>query len=84
MKESLKIKLMTLANRYRELGAMLSDAAIISNQDRFRTYSKEYAQIEPIVQCFEKYQYTLESIAAATAARTERHVGKGTCHRRTE
>ena len=67
MKESLKVKLMTLANRYRELGAMLSDAEIISNQDRFRNYSKEYAQLEPIALCFKKYQEAVEGIDAANA-----------------
>ncbi len=35
--------------RYEELGALLSDSDVISDQDRFRAYSKEYADIEPVV-----------------------------------
>lgn len=65
MKESLRHKLMTLANRYRELGAMLSDADIISDQNRFRAYSKEYAQIEPIALTFKAYEEAESAIAAA-------------------
>lgn len=65
MKDSLKHKLMTLANRYRELGAMLSDPVIISDQNRFRTYSKEYAQLEPIAQTFHQFEQTLSAIDSA-------------------
>lgn len=71
MKDSLKHKLMTLANRYRELGAMLSDPDIISDQNRFRTYSKEYAQIEPIAQCFKQYEEATAGITAAEAMLSE-------------
>lgn len=69
IKESLKLKLLTLANRYREIGAMLSDAAIINNQNKFRDLSKEYAQLEPVTQCFTHYEKTLKDIAAAEAMR---------------
>lgn len=56
MKESFKIKLITLSNRHREIGAMLSDPAIIEQQNKFRDLSREYAQLEPIVNCFSHYQ----------------------------
>lgn len=65
MKESLKLKLMTLSNRYREIGAMLSDPLIIDQQNKFRDLSREYAQLEPIVNCFSQYQQNEESYAAA-------------------
>ena len=55
MKDSVKTKLETLAERYEEIGHLLSDASVISNQDRFRTLSKEYAEIEPVVKAFEEY-----------------------------
>lgn len=65
MKESLKHKLMTLAHRYRELGAMLSDPVIINDQNRFRTYSKEYAQLEPIAQAFNQFEEASSAIQSA-------------------
>lgn len=65
MKASLKEKLTTLAHRYRELGGMLSDPDIISNQDRFREYSKEYAQLEPVAKCFKAYEDNLDATTSA-------------------
>lgn len=65
MKESLKLKLMTLANRYREIAALLSDSEIINNQNKFRELSKEYAQLEPIAQCFTHYEQNTAGIISA-------------------
>jgi len=56
MKESIRAKLDKLADRFEELSALLSDADVISNQNTFREYSKEYAELEPVVQCFAAYQ----------------------------
>lgn len=56
---------MTLANRFRELSAMLSDATVINNQNQFRELSKEYAQLEPLVGCFARYQQTEKDLATA-------------------
>lgn len=63
MNKSLRFKLDQLLDRYEELGALLSDNDVISNQDKFRALSKEYAEIEPVVQCFrghEQHQTELE------------------------
>jgi peptide chain release factor 1 len=65
MKESLKLKLLTLSNRYREVGSLLSDAAVIQDQNRFRELSREYAQLEPVADCFKRYQETLSQLQAA-------------------
>jgi len=65
MKSSLIEKLETLAQRYEEMGVLLSDPAIISNQNRFRDLSREYAQLEPVVQCYKKYDNNKEAITQA-------------------
>lgn len=65
MKDSLKQKLMTLSHRYREISALLSDSTIISNQNKFRDLSKEYAQLESIVKCFDQYQKNEEDAESA-------------------
>ena len=56
MNDSLQKKLRTLVRRYDELSGLLSQPDIINDQNRFRDYSKEYAQLEPLVQCFHRYQ----------------------------
>jgi peptide chain release factor 1 len=53
---SLQKKLDQLLDRYEELAALLSDAEIIADQKKFRVYSKEYADIEPVVQCFRSHE----------------------------
>lgn len=55
MNKSLQNKLDQLLERYEELGALLSDNEVISDQKRFRAFSKEYADIEPVVNCFRRY-----------------------------
>lgn len=65
MKASLKQKLLTLSHRYTELGGLMSDPEIINNQNRYRELGKEYAQLEPVVQCFKEYENTVESIKTA-------------------
>ncbi len=56
MKDSLYKKLQTLGYRYTELGGLLSDAKIISDQNRFRELSKEYAELGGVVECFKKFE----------------------------
>jgi peptide chain release factor 1 len=55
MKESVRSKLEKLSERYEELAVLMSLPEIISNQDVFRSHSKEYAEIEPIVLAFEEF-----------------------------
>ncbi|HSW94220.1 MAG TPA: peptide chain release factor 1 [Gammaproteobacteria bacterium] len=65
MKASIQKKLQSLVERHEELGALLADAEIIHQQTRFRDYSKEYAQLEPVVDAFKQYQACLNRIEGA-------------------
>ncbi len=65
MKESIVNKLEGLVDRHEELGALLSDAEVISDQDKFRTLSKEYAEVEPVVKAYGGYKQTLDDIEEA-------------------
>jgi len=65
MKESIRTMLETINERHQELEALLADGDTISNQQRFRSLSKEYAQIEPVVLCYRQYQTTLNDSTAA-------------------
>jgi peptide chain release factor 1 len=66
MKASIVSKLDNLLDRYVEIGALLSDGEIIANQDRFRRLSQEYAEIEPVVQAYERYCGVAKDLAEAT------------------
>lgn len=55
MKPSIYNKLENLTERLEELGELLSDAEIISNQNQFRELSIEYAEIKPVVDSFSAY-----------------------------
>lgn len=55
MKPSIISKLENLQERYEELQALLGDPSVINDQDKFRAYSKEYAQLEDVVQCFSRW-----------------------------
>lgn len=65
MKESLQKKLIALTHRYAAISDLLSDSDIIRDQDRFRDLSKEYSQLEPLVQCFRDYQDNQAAFASA-------------------
>jgi peptide chain release factor 1 len=62
MKKSLEIRLQQLLERFEEVNHLLSDATIISDQSKFKSLSKEFAQLEPITSCFSTYQKTLQEL----------------------
>ncbi|TAK61903.1 MAG: peptide chain release factor 1 [Bacteroidetes bacterium] len=51
-------RLEQLAARYDEVTHLLSDPAIINNQERYRELSKEHSELSPLVQAYEKYKKT--------------------------
>ncbi len=65
MKASILQKLQTLAERHEELAVLLGDAEVIANQERFRAYSREFAEVEPVVQCYQRYCKVEADIAGA-------------------
>ena len=71
MKESIIAKLNNLRERFEELGMLLSDAEVISNQDRFRQLSKEYAELEPVVTAYQQYDQVLSDRAEAKSMMAE-------------
>lgn len=71
MKQSIIIKLQTMLERYEELSRLLSEPEIINDQNKFREFSKEYSQLEPLVQTFQRYQQLLDDIETAKTLLTE-------------
>ena len=58
-------KLQTIETRYDELMGLLSDGAVQSDPNRYRTHSKALSEIQPIVEKFRDYK-TVESEIAET------------------
>ncbi|MCG5495652.1 MULTISPECIES: peptide chain release factor 1 [Ectothiorhodospira] len=65
MKDSIRRKLEDIAERFEELGGLLSDPEVIGNQDRFRQYSVEYSQLEPVVAAWNEYAQARDDLEAA-------------------
>lgn len=67
MKASLLNKLDTLQDRFEELTALLGDAEVISDQTRFRAYSREYAEVEPVVAAYKEWRKVQDDLESAQA-----------------
>ncbi|MWV12810.1 peptide chain release factor 1 [Pseudomonas sp. R-28-1W-6] len=67
MKASLLNKLDILQDRYEELTALLGDGEVISNQTQFRAYSKEYAEVEPVILAYREFCKVLGDLEGAQA-----------------
>ncbi|MBQ0798537.1 MAG: peptide chain release factor 1 [Porticoccaceae bacterium] len=65
MKASLLTKLDHLSERYEEIGHLLSDADVISDQNRFRGLSREYAELEAVTQVYGQYRQVEEGMEQA-------------------
>ncbi|MDR7342215.1 peptide chain release factor 1 [Pantoea alhagi] len=65
MKTSIVAKLEALQERHEEVEAMLGDASVIAEQERFRALSREYAQLTDVSKCFRQWQQVQEDIATA-------------------
>lgn len=71
MKASIQQKLENLCERYDEIAALLSEPDTQNNQNKFRALSQEYAQISPLVDCYKRYENTLETLASAKEMATD-------------
>lgn len=66
MRESLQNKLNFLLERHEELGSLLSTSEVGNDQKKFREYSKEYAQLEPLIVTYKEYQACESEIVGLT------------------
>lgn len=65
MKPSLITKLDTLTDRHEEVSALLSDGQTIADQEQFRALSREYSELESVVQCYALYRRVQEDLEEA-------------------
>ena len=67
MKASLLNKLDMIQDRFEELTALLGDAEVISDQTRFRAYSREYAEVEPVAAGYQQWRKVMADLEGAQA-----------------
>lgn len=65
MNISILKKLEGLQERYEEVQALLGEASVINNQDRYRALTREYSQLEDVVGCFRRYRQAEADLTAA-------------------
>lgn len=65
MNPTLTRKLEIIVERVEEVSALLSDPDVLANGNRFRDLSVEYAQINPVVQCFGSLQQAQQEETSA-------------------
>src|ERR1700688_4926416 len=63
MKDSIRLKLEKLDDRFEEISRLLSDAGVIGRQNQFRELSMEYARLGPLVERYRRF-VALEGDAA--------------------
>ena len=61
----LEHKLQTLRSRYEELGKALSEPGAVSDLERYKTASKAYADLRPVVAMHEAYGKVVADLAGA-------------------
>ncbi|CAG0980771.1 partial Peptide chain release factor RF1, partial [Gammaproteobacteria bacterium] len=65
MKLSLRTRLEQLATRLAELDHLLAAPETAGDMDRFRAYSREHAEVTPVVERFNAWRQAEADLAAA-------------------
>ncbi|MFW3616124.1 peptide chain release factor 1 [Billgrantia antri] len=66
MKATLRQRLDGFVERFEELAALLAEPEVISDQPRFRDYSREYAELEALAEAWRDYLSTERELEDAT------------------
>ena len=56
-------RLQKVKDRYEEITALLSDPAVLSNQERFRELSKEHSDLTPLIKAYDAYRREKQNLA---------------------
>ena len=71
MTPSLLRKLEILSERHEEVGHLLSDPAVMNDNQKFRTLSKEYSQLEPVANNLALYRQAQKDLVSAEQMRND-------------
>jgi peptide chain release factor 1 len=65
VKDSIRLRLEKMVDRYEEIGRSLADPAVIGRQREFRELSVEYARLTPVAEKFGAFRLLERELAAA-------------------
>ena len=71
MSPSIRRKLEALAERHEEVGRLLAEPDAMSDPRRFRDLSREYSQLQPVVDSLRDFESAGRDLAAAEAMRAD-------------
>src|SRR5215831_4862867 len=75
VKDSIRLRLEKMVDRYEEIGRSLADPAVIGRQREFRDLSMEYARLTPVAGKFGAYLALEREIAAAREMQGDQDAG---------
>lgn len=58
-------KLEFIKDRWEEVGKLITDPSVIADMKRYVKLNKEYKDLEPLVEAYHQYKYTVENIASS-------------------
>ncbi len=65
MKQSISDRLQQIASRHEEVGLLMGDPEVMSDNNRFRDLAREYSQLEPVVAAYQQWLQAQAGIAEA-------------------
>jgi peptide chain release factor 1 len=78
MKDTIRQRLQKLAERFEEVGRLLTTDEVAGGSQQFRELSVEYARLQPLAERFERYRGLERDLAAAHELRTDSDAGMRT------
>jgi peptide chain release factor 1 len=63
--QSIQNKLLNLVDRHEEIAGLLAEPGVMSDQNQFRDLSREYSQLEPVVNCFKLFNDAQDDLNSA-------------------
>src|SRR5689334_24382591 len=65
VKDTIRMRLEKMVDRYEEIGRLLADPAVIGRQREFRELSVEYARLTPVAEKFNAFRALEAELASA-------------------
>src|SRR5215468_5398605 len=75
VKDSIRLRLEKMVDRYEEIGRSLADPAVIGRQREFRDLSMEYARLTPVAEKFGAFLTLERELAAAREMQADQDPG---------
>ena len=71
LSSSITAKLEHLADRHEELAALLADAQVVADRQRYTALSREYAELEPLIAAYGEFQHKTVELEEARSLESD-------------